>query len=88
MTREELALASADRSELEALGRRKGIDDARLEQILRAGLRRAVTDGERAGALEPVLALVLSGAIDRLDVGRLVDIYRSGRFDWLGAFVP
>lgn len=88
LTREALALAVADQSELDALVREQGIDDARLETILRVSLRRAVLDAQRSGALNPTLALIAGAAVDRLAVGELIRVVRSGRLDWLGAFVP
>lgn len=88
VTREDLALTLADQGRLEAFARSRGIDDARLAEILRVGLRRAVLDAQRAGVLEPVTVLLAGEVIDRTDIGGLIDAYRSGRFDWLGAFVP
>lgn len=83
MSREELALAIGDDGELAALARSKGIDDARLEAILRSGLRRAVVDAQRAEVLTPLAALVIGQAIDQMDVARLLEIYRSGDLDWV-----
>ncbi len=88
MSRESLALDLADDSSMRALAVQKGIDDARLEEILRVGLRRAVIDGQRSGALAPVTVLLAGQAIDRLDIARLLQVYRSGDLDWLSALVP
>lgn len=88
MSRESLALTLADEGQFRSLAARKGIDDARLTEIFRAGLRRAVIDGQRAGALTPLTALVAGQAIDKLDLNRVLELYRSGQLDWVGAFVP
>jgi hypothetical protein len=88
MTREELILALADQGELTATMDVRGIDDARLEKALRSGLRRAVLDGQQAGAIAPAVAFVAGQAIDRIDLAGLIGAYRSGRLDWLGAFIP
>ena len=88
MSRESLALTLADDGELSALAARKGIDDARLEEIFRIGLRRAVVDGQRAGAITPLTAVVAAQAINELDIATVLRVYRSGNLDWLGAFVP
>lgn len=88
MSRESLALTLADDGQLQALAARNGIDDARLTEIFRVGLRRAVIDGQRAGALTPLTAVVAGQAIDRLNLKRVLELYRSGQLDWIGAFVP
>ncbi|HRC07422.1 MAG TPA: hypothetical protein PLV41_04335 [Miltoncostaeales bacterium] len=88
MSRESLALTLADEGEFRALSERKGIDDARLTEIFRVALRRAVIEGQRAGALTPLTVLVAGQAIDRLDLNRVLELYRSGQLDWVGAFVP
>lgn len=87
MTREELALAIAD-DDLDRVAREKNIDDSRLEELLRTGLRRAVLDGQRSGALAPAVAFVLGQAIDQLDINRIIELYRDGDLDWIGSLIP
>ena len=87
VTREALAFALADDEELRAFARREGTAQARIERVLRSGLQRAVGDGLRAGALQPVTALIASQVVDRIPFTALIDAYRSGRLDWLADLV-
>lgn len=87
VSRERLALALADDDELAAFARERAVDDARLQQVLRSGLQRAITDGLRAGAISPVAALIIGEGIDRIPYDRLISAYRSGDLDWIGALL-
>lgn len=83
VTREELALAFATSATLREFGSVQGIDDDRLEDILRDGLRRAVRDAQRAEVIGPVIAVIVGQAVDRVNIDGLIDAYRSGNFDWI-----
>jgi hypothetical protein len=74
LSREEIVLAFASRDSLARLGRELGISDERLERLVRDGLRRAVDDAERAGAIRPILADLLRGVVRRLPVVELLDV--------------
>ena len=56
VTRETLTVALADEPSREAFAEEYGIDDARLEEAIQAGLVRAVDDAAEAGALPPLVA--------------------------------
>ncbi|MQA76045.1 MAG: hypothetical protein GEU88_17215 [Solirubrobacterales bacterium] len=56
VSRETLALALATPEARQRFAAAYGIDDARLEAAVRAGLVRGIDDAERAGALSPVVA--------------------------------
>jgi hypothetical protein len=81
VSRETLALALASPESREQFANEYGIDDARLEAALRAGVVRAIDDAERAGALNPIVAgglrtlaaqLPIEEAIDLIDDARVV----------------
>ncbi len=76
--REELALALATKDSRKAFQRERRINNALLADALRAGLRRAVADAERAKALSGLELSLARAAIDRLPVGALLDIARNG----------
>lgn len=88
VSREELALALADDGELASFGREHDVDQQRLETVMRSGLQRAVRDGQRAGALTPLTAVLASQGIDRIPLDRLIEAYRTGQLDFLGALLP
>jgi hypothetical protein len=65
-----VALASSE-------GRERFAEDPRLEQAVRAGLRRAIDDAERAGDLSPLLADGLRELAERAPVSELVELIRD-----------
>jgi len=56
VTRETLTVALADEASRQEFADAYGIDDARLEEAIQAGLVRAVDDADAAGALPPFVA--------------------------------
>jgi hypothetical protein len=50
------------------------VTEAELERLARAGLARAVTDAENAGALSPRLANLIRGVVDQIPPGLLVGL--------------
>jgi hypothetical protein len=74
VSREEMVLAFASRDALARFAREHGISIADLERILRASLIRAVTDAERAGALDPMTAQLVRDFARRTRLTELLDL--------------
>ncbi len=68
VSREQLVLAVGDVRDLPAR-----IPDARREQAIRAGLRRALDEEQRAGRISPTQAAVLRSASELLPIDALLD---------------
>ena len=79
VTRETLARALVSQESRERFARRYGIGDAELEAAVRAGLVRAVDDAERAGALNPLVAVPLREVAKRLPVDEAIAAVRDAR---------
>ena len=77
--RETLARALSTPERRDAFARRYGIGDAKLEAAVRAGLVRAIDDAERAGALNPIIAIPLREAASRLPVEQAIALIRDAR---------
>lgn len=74
VSRERLLLGVAGDEDL-------GIDDARREEALRAGLRQAVDEEERAGRLGGTQALLIRAGIEALPVDAILDrLFGDGGF--------
>jgi hypothetical protein len=78
VSRESLTLALRSRSSLSQFARAHRIDNGQVESALRAGLKRAVDDADRAGAINTVEAFVLRQAVDALPIDQLLDAVRGG----------
>jgi hypothetical protein len=74
VSREEIVLAFASRDSLERFAREHEISEEELEELVRAGLERAVDDAERAGALDPAIADLLRGIAARVPVEAVLDL--------------
>jgi hypothetical protein len=74
VTRETLARALATPEARERFKERYGIDDAKLARAIRAGLLRAVSDAEEAGALSPLIAGPLRGTIEEIPLDRAIEL--------------
>jgi hypothetical protein len=74
VTRETLARALATPEGRERFKERYGIDDAKLARAIRAGLLRAVSDAEEAGALSPLIAGPLRGTIEEISLDRAIEL--------------
>lgn len=72
VTRETLVVALASPE-----GRERFAEDPRLEAAVRAGLRRAIDDGERAGELSPLVATGLRELAERAPVSELVSLVQD-----------
>jgi hypothetical protein len=74
VSREEIVLAFASRASLERFAQEHGDSEEELESLVRAGLRRALDDAERAQQLDPRLADLLRGLAARVPVTQLLDL--------------
>jgi hypothetical protein len=74
VTREEVVLALASRDSQRRFAREHGISERRLEELVRAGLLRAIDDAERAEALSAATADLLRGLVRRIPIGGLLDL--------------
>jgi hypothetical protein len=72
VTREALALALATEESRARFADEYGIDNARLEQAIRAGVIRAVDDAQDAGAIDPLVAAGLRAVAERLPLDELI----------------
>jgi hypothetical protein len=68
VSRETLAVALASEGSRQAFAEEYGIDDATLEEAVRAGVIRAIDDAEEADALSPLVATPLRAAAANLPV--------------------
>jgi hypothetical protein len=73
-SREDVVLAFESEATLEQFGRAHGVTEADLERLARVGLRRAISDAEDAGALNPSLANLIRDAVDRIPPGLLDEL--------------
>ena len=89
VTREELALAVTTEEGRQRFARDHKISEATLESAVRSGLKRAVTDAERARRLSGVQASLLRGAVEAVPIGALIDALRTGKglVDAIGDFL-
>ena len=78
VSREELTLAFADRGRLDRFARDHGFSKARIDDAARAGLNRAIDDGQRSGAINSAEALVLRLAAAAAPIDRLIGYVREG----------
>ncbi|HEY7345959.1 MAG TPA: hypothetical protein VH620_10385 [Gaiella sp.] len=77
VSREELVLALRSVDDLDALARKEGKSRDELEEALRAGLVRAVDEGESQGLIGGTTADGLRFAADHLPLGLLLSILRG-----------
>jgi hypothetical protein len=76
VSREEVVLAFESSDSLRRFARTQGISDGELEQLVRAGLERAIVDAERAEALNPTFARLIRSLVERIPVDRLIELGR------------
>jgi hypothetical protein len=74
VSREEMVLALADRESRERFARQHGISNQRLEELVRAGLLRAIDDAEQADAINSTVADFLRRIVPRIPVDELLDL--------------
>lgn len=89
VTRETLVAGIASEEARGEFAAEYGIDDARLEDAIQAGLVRAVDDAEDAGALPGAAALPLREVLSRLPVDEGIALIRDARviFEDVGGFL-
>jgi hypothetical protein len=73
-TREEVVLAFGSRAKLDSFAREHDITTDELEQLFRAGLERAIDDAEEADALNPTVASLIRGVVERAPIEQVVDL--------------
>ena len=78
-SREELSLALADSDGRSRFARAYNLDDGAIERAVRRGLKRAIEDAEKAGAIGGTQAFVLRGIANNLPVDELLGLIRDGR---------
>jgi hypothetical protein len=74
VTRETLAQALATEEARERFAEKYGIDDDELAKAIRAGLLRAVTDAEDAGALSPLIGGPLRGTLENIPLDQAIEL--------------
>ena len=74
VSRETLARALASEEARRRFAARYGIDDAKLEDAVHAGLVRGIDDAEDAGALSPIVAAPLRELAKRVPVQEGIDL--------------
>lgn len=74
VSREEVVLAFSSRASLERFGQEHGGSAEELEDLARAGLKRALDDAERADQLDPRLADLMRGLASRIPIAQLLDL--------------
>lgn len=79
VSRERLARALATPQSREAFARRFHIGDAQLAKAIRAGLLRAVSDAEAAGALPPLIGGPLRSTLRQVPLEEGIELIRNAR---------
>jgi hypothetical protein len=74
VSREEMVLAFASGDSLERFAAEHGVSTRRLEQLVRAGLLRAIDDAAQADAIDPTIANVLREVVRRVPVSAVLDL--------------
>jgi hypothetical protein len=77
VSREELTLAFTDQDRLNQFARKHGFSKGRIDDAARAGLNRAIDDGERSGSINSVEAFVLRAAAAAAPIDRLISYVRE-----------
>jgi hypothetical protein len=85
VSRETLARALVTEEARERFAKKYGIDDEKLAKAIRAGLIRAVDDAEEAGALTPLIAAPLRGALQDIPLEQAIELVKDGRKLFEGA---
>jgi hypothetical protein len=77
VSRAELTRALASPEALEEFTDRNGFSDDEVEGAIRAGANRAISEGEAAGEIDPLVALGLRTAVDSLPLTELIDLIQN-----------
>ncbi len=79
VSRETLAQALATEASRQRFLKKYHVSDAELARAIRAGLLRAINDAEDAGALSPILAVPLRGAIRSIPLDQAIELVNDAR---------
>jgi hypothetical protein len=74
VSREEMVLAFASGDSLERFAAEHGVSTRRLEQLVRAGLLRAIDDAAQTNAIDTRIANVLREVVRRVPVNAVLDL--------------
>lgn len=85
VSREALAQALATPESRERFKKEYGITDAKLARAVRAGLLRAVTDAEDAGALSPLIGGPLRATVEEIPLDQAIELINDAS-SALGSF--
>jgi hypothetical protein len=77
VSREELARALASEQSREEFTQQHDISDAELARAIRAGLLRAVSDAEEAGALSPLLGAPLRSVLRSIPLDEAIELINN-----------
>jgi hypothetical protein len=72
-----LLLAFTSEARLKEFAHRHRLSTAEIADAAKAGLERAISDGQRAGAINEIEGLVLRAAADRVPVDQLIRLVRG-----------
>jgi len=78
VSRAELTRALASPQALEEFTVRNEFSDEQVEEAIRAGANRAITEGEAAGEIDPLVALGLRTAVESLPLTELIALIQNG----------
>jgi hypothetical protein len=79
VSREDMVLALASHDRRRQFVREHDISNAKLEALVRGGLKRSISDAQNAGALNGTLAGVLRGVVGNLPIDELLDLLQRLR---------
>jgi hypothetical protein len=79
VSREDMVLALATQDSREQFAREHNLTSEELETLVRQGLTRSIDDAQNAGALNPALAGLLRGVVERLPVDELLNLLEQLR---------
>jgi hypothetical protein len=79
VSRETLARALATPAARQRFEERYGIDEVKLAKAIRAGLLRAISDAERAGALSSFLAGPLRETVKQVPLDKAIELVNDAR---------
>ena len=74
VSREDMVLALANTGSREQFAREHGTTRQELEDLVRKGLLRSIDDAENADALDPRVAGLLRGAVQRVPLDQLFEL--------------
>lgn len=79
VSREDMVLALASHDRREQFVREHDISNAKLESLVRDGLKRSISDAQKAGALNGTLAGIMRGVVGNLPIDELLNLLQRLR---------